>query len=296
MTRTSWNLTDRKRFQTREKKGIPIDEAKLAKTRENYRITFPNPIGTLIVLSDPETAMLLGAVGLSLACFYAISTGASKAFQTLYGFNVLQVSLMFLPIGGGSLISAFTTGRLIDWNYRRHARKLNFPMHKNRQTDLSDFPIEKARMQVVLPLMLCGASAVVGYGWMLDHKVSLAGPIIMLFILGYCLIAGSQGLMALMIDIYPGRPATATAANNVVRCLLGAAATAAIGPMSNALGNGWAYTILASLFVLSTAGPILSMKHGIRWRREKKEKAERKRKAREERKRVKAAQKEGDAS
>lgn len=42
-----------------------------------------------------------------------------------------------------------------------------------------------------------------------------------------------------MIDIYPGKPATVTAANNVVRCLLGAAATSAIIPMSEAMGNGW---------------------------------------------------------
>ena len=79
-----------------------------------------------------------------------------------------------------------------------------------------------------------------------------------------------------MVDIYPGKPATATAANNVVRCLLGAGATAAIGPLANAVGNGWAYTILALLFVLSSAGPVATMRSGIKWRRAKKEKSERK--------------------
>lgn len=182
----------------------------------------------------------------------------------------------------GSIISAFTTGRLIDWNYKRHARALNFPIQKNRQTDLTDFPIERARMEIGLPIMLLGAVAVVGYGWLLDAQVSVAGPIIMLFILGYCLIAGSQALITLMVDIYPGKPATATAANNVVRCLLGAAATAAIGPMTNAIGNGWSYTILAVLFMASAAGPLLTMKYGVKWRRAKKEKKERRRREREE--------------
>ena len=83
-------------------------------------------------------------------------------------------------------------GALIDWNYRRLAKKLDFPVRKNRQTDLSNFPIEKARMQIALPLLLGGAGATMGYGWLMDHRVSLAGPIIMLFILGYCLIAASQ--------------------------------------------------------------------------------------------------------
>jgi len=175
---------------------------------------------------------------------------------------------------------------LIDWNYRRHAKKLNFPTQKNRETDLSDFPIEKARLQITLPLMFGAAVATIGYGWLINQKVSLAGPILMLFVLGYTFIAASQCLTTLLIDIYPGKPATATAANNVCRCCLGAAATAAIGPMSDALGNGWAYTILALLFVVSSIGTLFVMKHGIKWRKAKK--------VREENKQLAKAQKARD--
>ena len=87
--------------------------------------------------------------------------------------------------------------------------------------------------------------------------------------------------MVLMVDIYPGRPATATAANNVVRCLLGAAATAAIGPMTEAMGYGWAYTTLALLFVAASAGPLATVKYGIKWRKAKKEKEQRKQNAKD---------------
>jgi hypothetical protein len=113
-------------------------------------------------------------------------------------------------------------------------------------------------MQIALPVLLVGAAAVIGYGWLLGHKVSLAGPIVMLFVLGYCLTASFQSLNILMVDIYPGRAATATAANNVCRCLLGAASSAAIVPLSKAIGYGWAYTVLALLFVVASAGPALS--------------------------------------
>lgn len=93
-------------------------------------------------------------------------------------------------------------------------------------------------MQIALPALFLAAASCTIYGWMLAYEVSLAGPIIMLFILGYSLIAGSQVLNVLMVDIYPDQPATATAANNLVRCLLGAAASAAIVPLSDAVGNG----------------------------------------------------------
>ncbi|KAK5115734.1 hypothetical protein LTR62_000823 [Meristemomyces frigidus] len=255
------NLSDTWRHKKRAEEGIEVDEVKKAVLRKNFKIAVPNPIGTLKVLADFESALILLATAFAVSCFYAISTGASVAFSTLYGFDDLYVSLMFLPIGTGG--------------YRRHAKKLNFPVLKNRQTDLSNFPIEQARLQIALPMFGLAATSIIGYGWMLSHKLSLAGPIIMLFILGYSLIAASQVLNVLIIDIYPGQPATATAANNVSRCLLGAAATAAIGPMVKAMGNGWSYTVLALLFVASCAGPVATMRYGIVWRRARKAKEER---------------------
>ncbi|KAK0960970.1 hypothetical protein LTR91_020090 [Friedmanniomyces endolithicus] len=278
---TSANFTDSIRYRKRARNGITIDEAKAAELRKNHKLSIPNPIGTLVVLADFESAILLITNGIGIACFYAISTGASQAFHNLYGFDDLYVSLMFLPIGAGSLISIFTTGKLVDWNYRRHAKRLAFPLTKNRQTDLSTFPIELARIQIALPLFITSAASIIGYGWMLTQPVPLARPIILLLIFGYCQIGASQVLNILIIDIHPSAPATATAANNVLRCLIGAAATAAIIPMSDAVGNGWAYTILALFFIGSCAGPIASMRYGVEWRRVKKEKAERRRKAKE---------------
>ncbi|GAB7336978.1 hypothetical protein MBLNU457_g2399t1 [Dothideomycetes sp. NU457] len=272
----NWNLTDHWRHARRARQGVKVDEEKLAALRANYSLSFPNPLGTLAVLGNLETFLILLSCGFAFACFYAISTGASRAFHTLYGFDDLYVALMFIPIGVGGTISAFTTGRLVDWNYRRHAKRLGFPVVRNRQQDLIDFPIEKARLEIALPLFYLGAAAVLGYGWMMDHKISLAGPIIMLFILGYALTASFQTLNVLIIDIYPGRAATATAANNIMRCELGAAATAAIGPMSEAMGNGWAYTLLALLFVATSPCLWLVQARGMKWRKQKRDKEKRK--------------------
>ncbi|KAF7901717.1 uncharacterized protein EAF01_007016 [Botrytis porri] len=145
---------------------------------------------------------------------------------------------MFIPVGTGSLISALTTGKIVDFNYRRYAKIHNFPLIKNRQMDLTNFPIEKARLEIALPLFSLGALHIVAYGgWVMDHHVSIAGPMILLFVIGYALVASFQVLNVLMVDIYPGKPATATAGNNAVRCELGAIATAVIVPIVNAIGG-----------------------------------------------------------
>lgn len=264
------NISDIIRHRNRATANLLLTEEKQAELRKNYKLSIPNPLPTLIILLDKEAAVILVATGLALACFYAISTGASEAFKTVYGFNEIQIALMFIPIGVGSTISAFTTGKLVDWNYRRHAKLNNFPVDKNRRQDLTKFPLEHARLQIALPLFYTGAAAIIAYGWVMSIHTSLAVPIILLFLLGYTLSAAFQVLSILMVDIYPGRPATATAANNLVRCELGAAASAAISPMANAIGMGWAYTTLALIFLAGSPALWVIMRYGLKWRGERK--------------------------
>ncbi|THZ03949.1 citrate synthase [Aureobasidium pullulans] len=194
----------------------------------------------------------------------------------VYGFDDMQVALMFIPFGVGGIVSAFTTGKAVDWNYRRHAKINGFPFVKNKQQDMTEFPLEKARLEIALPLFYLGALTVLGYGWVMDKHVSLAGPIVLLFVMGYALTAAFQILNIIMLDVYPGRPAVASAANNIVRCELGAATSAAIVPMAKAMGNGWAYTLLAFILLAYSPALLLTMKSGVKWRRAKKQKQEEK--------------------
>jgi MFS family permease len=278
---TSWNLADAIRHKNRAKIGITVDEEKQAALHAKVRISIPNPLSTLVIFGNLEAALVLIAIGFSMACFYAICTGAASVFSEVYGYDEIHIGLVFLAIGGGSIISAFTTGKMVDWNYARHARRNGFPIAKNRTTDLAEFPIERARVEMGLPCLLLGVLTVVGYGWVINYSTSIAGPVIMLFLLGYALIAGFQCLNVLMVDLYPTQATSASAANNLVRCLLGAASSAAILPMSDAMGEGWAYTTLALMFMLSCGGLLAIMKYGPQWRkaRQAKEDAREKRKA-----------------
>ena len=278
---TSWNLADAIRHKNRVKTGITVDEEKQTALHAKVRISIPNPLSTLVIFGNFEAALVLIAIGFSFVCFYAICTGAASVFSEVYGYDEVHIGLVFLAIGGGSIISAFTTGKMVDWNYARHARRNGFPIAKNRTTDLAEFPIERARVEMGMPCLLLGVLTVIGYGWVINYNTSIAGPVVMLFLLGYALIAGFQCLNVLMVDLYPTQATSASAANNLVRCLLGAASSAAILPMSDAMGAGWAYTTLAFMFLLSCGGLLVIMKYGPQWRkaRQAKEDAREKRKA-----------------
>src|ERR1700759_4787890 len=89
----------------------------------------------------------------------------------------------------------------------------------------------------------------------------------------YCcyLALTSPSMNILLVDMYPGKPASATAANNLLRCWLGAGSTALVVPLINAVGIGWAATIAAGIWVGYTPVLLLIMKKGPRWRREARE-------------------------
>jgi MFS family permease len=68
----SRNITDTIRHRHRAKRGLVIDSMKQAEIRKNYRMRFPNPLATLVAVTDLETAIILLSTGLGLGCFYAV--------------------------------------------------------------------------------------------------------------------------------------------------------------------------------------------------------------------------------
>lgn len=112
----------------------------------------------------------------------------------------------------------------------------------------------------------------IGFGWMIQYKVNLSGPLILLFVIGFCTSASLNTINVLLVGIFPGRAGSATAANNLVTCWLGAGATSGVVPLIDKVGIGWTTSFLAALNVLFC--PILwyIMKNGPQWRRNSTEK------------------------
>lgn len=131
-------------------------------------------------------------------------------------------------------------------------------------------------MEIAIPLVLVGAAGLLCYGWLIAKHVSIAGPCAFLFVVGYSITGGFNCMGILLVDMYPGKPATATAANNLVRCLMGAGAAAAVVPLAERIGFGWTVTVAAGIWVAFT--PVLGIicVYGPQWRREAREKMERK--------------------
>lgn len=225
--------------------------------------------------------MLLAYSAVVFAGFYAIVTALPSQLAHLYGYNDLQIGFMYLPTAGGSLAAATVAGPAINWNYRRHAARLGVEVDKARQADLAKFPIESARLEVGLPLLFLSAAVTVGWGWAIQAEAHVAVICVLLFLVGLTIVGFNNSVNVLIVDIYPGKAGAAVAANNFTRCLVGAGATAVIVPMLNRMGAGWTYTLIAGLYVVFSPMLWLTMRRGMTWRAEVREKEEKRLKDKE---------------
>lgn len=286
--RTVWQvIKDRRRKRRAPRSDSPdglrrVATAASGRSRKKLRIEFGNPFDSVTMIFEPVLGLLLLDGALVFAGFYAIATSMSEQLKDLYELSEIELGLMYLPMAGGTIVAAFIVGPSINWNYRRHARRLGVTVARGRQEDLSLFPIEKARIEVGLPLLGLAACVMFAWGWALQYGPSLAVPVVLLFLMGVGMIGFNNACAVLIVDMYPGRAGAATAANNLTRCLVGAAATAAITPMIDGIGAGWSFTVFGFVYLLGVPMLLLIMKNGVEWRGRLRAKQERKRALAEE--------------
>lgn len=251
---------------------VSRDEQQALARKRKLRI--PNPLATLKVIGQKDAGLLLFYNSLIYTAFYTVISSAPYVFEEIYGFNDLQIGLSFIPFGIGAMIAPITAGKLMDWNYRRLAAQLNIPINTRRGDAPKDFPIEHARLAVAIPMLAIGTATILCYGWVLQVEPSLAAPLVLHFFLGLCLTGAFNCLSVMLVDYYPLSPATATAANNLVRCLMGAGGTAVITLMIDRMGRGWCFTFVAGVVALFSPILWVLMRWGPGWREERRERME----------------------
>jgi MFS family permease len=268
-----------------------IQQRKLAKLTPNQvtpkpekkKVAWPNPLVTFRILAEKESGILLMYNGLFFTGMMITISAMPELFYAAYGLDSLHIGLCYLSNGTAALISSLTMGRVVDWNFRRHAKALGMVITKGKQQDLSNFPIERVRLQILIPGHILGIFGLVMFGWTLDYRTHIAGPEVALFVMGFGVTTAFNITNGLLIDLHRDNAAAATAAVNFARCMLSAGGTAAIIPMCHAMGVGWAFTFLALLYVGLLGVVFWIMRDGMRWRQELAEKR-RVRKEEEERK------------
>lgn len=235
---------------------------------KKQKVSFPSPMSTLRILFQKESGIILLYNGFFFTGMMITVTSIPYLYRQAYNLNELETGLCYIANGMGSLISSLTMGHVVDWNFRRHAKAMGMTITKGKQQDLSKFPIERVRLQIVIPGHIVGIFGLLCFGWTVRFQTHIAGPEVALFITGFGVSTAFNITNGLLIDLHRDQPAAATAAVNFARCLMSAGGSAAIIPMCRAMNPGWAFTFLALVYVVLIAVVFWVMKNGMRWRQE----------------------------
>ena len=77
--------------------------------------------------------------------------------------------------------------------------------------DLLEFPVEQARSRSVWWPMVAFWISSAGYGWSVQYNVNLAVPLIFQALIGCTCVCIMSSFQALLLDLHPGRSASAAA-------------------------------------------------------------------------------------
>ena len=203
-----------------------------------------NPLACLRVMYHPDTVFALWVQGSFYVVDYMVVAAMPDIFKDIYHFNELQIGLTYVPRGVGIIAGGFCIGKIMDYNYKVVARKIDWNIDEVGGDDLQHFPIERARARGSYFLLIISTAVLTGYGWAVTRHAHLAFVLILQFIQGSMGCCFYNTYNALLVDVFPESPSTAAAAASIVRCTMAAAGVAILQPLLAALNRGWYFTML----------------------------------------------------
>ncbi|KAJ5700754.1 hypothetical protein N7536_003767 [Penicillium majusculum] len=226
-------------------------------------------IGPILIMKELDVLCCILYPGICYTVWQMSIVAASTIYARDYGLSELHIGLTYISNGIGSLCGSLLVGRMLDLDYQKQLRResegVENPPKEVRR-------IEHARIRAVRIPILVFIATTIAFGWTVRYHVHIAAPITLSFFVGgfdTCILAAFS---TLVVDLFEKKSFGVTASMNLARCLLSTAGTAAIEPMIQAVGTGWAFTILGLICLVTSPLVFAEYQFGTAWRDKRKAK------------------------
>lgn len=210
-------------------------------------------LAPLWVMRDPLVVAVLLACGFQFAAWTMALTSISTVLEASYNYSVMQVGYVYLPQGVMMFASSMATGKFLNWYYRRKRRQFDAEFGHLAPYLQPQFNIYQTRLVLLWPMFFIMNAGLLIFGWCLQYKCHIASIVILSMMLSTansCFIAAGT---TMLVDLNPSKGSTLTSCMNLFRCLLAAAGSGALTKMTDTIGVGGCYTIMAGFCTLSFA-------------------------------------------
>ncbi|KAJ8496947.1 hypothetical protein ONZ51_g803 [Trametes cubensis] len=253
------DLEKQKQPLSTETDAAPLDEVKLS-------LADVNPVKPIVhILRRMNNLTILAASGLIFAFSYSIAYTCSRTLANKYNYNALQIGLVLLAYGVGSLFGSVLGGRYSDYVFRKL---------KAQNGGVSS---AEMRLQSTIVPMFFLPPSVIAYGWVCERHVHVAAICVMLFLSGFFSIRADpraydtsrsiySSTLAYIVDANTGRSSSAVATNSAFRGVSAFVAAEIAVPLQVSIGDGGLYTLWGGIMLLSELLILLVWWKGGAWR------------------------------
>ncbi|CCC11158.1 hypothetical protein SMACR_03864 [Sordaria macrospora] len=250
--------------------GLASPDSSKDKTRKPKATA--NPLTGLSLLKHHGTLLSIICYAIYYTVYSCLQASLSTIFVEKYHVTGLVSGLIYIPFGVSCVIACSLTDKLLDHDYRRTAKALGVTVDQRRGDDLAEFPIEYARLRTCKWITAVCGPLIVGYGWALQGRASMAVPLVLQFLIGFTNQVNFTSLNALLVDYHSDQSSTIQAVNNLFRCELAAGELAMLDVILRKLGPGRTFVIFAALHMATLPGLWVLERYGLGWRKAEREK------------------------
>ncbi|WPH01462.1 mfs transporter ops2 [Acrodontium crateriforme] len=228
------------------------------------RRIFLDPLRIILYLRFPAVAMTVFYSSITFGTLYVLNISVQETFsQAPYNYTSTIVGLLYLPNSAGYFLASIFGGRWVDRIMHREARKAGRYDERGR---LQFRPEDRMKENAWLGCILWPC-AIMMYGWAAHYHISVAVPMVANFFFGL----GSMiifGLVTTMLtEFMPRKASNGVAINNFCRNIMTCIGVVVTNPLIKAIGNGWLFTGLGVIALVSGPVTILAFKkYGDKWR------------------------------
>ena len=192
---------------------------------------------------------------------------------------------LFLANGLGSVLGSLLSGRFLNESFRREASLWNYTQEKHPTSPIPQplplsFPVERTRLS---DAPLHSVVMIIGFlifGWSVTPPSTIVGnhsataahwitPLLAQFVIGYSNTSVLNSNNALVVDLFPGKGASASAVINLSRNLTAAVGVALVDFIEDGLSAGWLGVVLASLVLVGVIPLSMHAVWGKQWREQR---------------------------
>lgn len=230
------------------------------------KILLVDPLRSLVFMKFPPVMITVYWAGLAFGALYILNVSIQKTFAgPPYNFSTVIIGLLYIPNSVGYLIASVAGGSWNDKIMRHAAQK-----RQEKQGLPKDAPLEfLPEDRMGLNAWIAGALfplALLWYGWMVDEGVFWFVPMMATFSFGIGSMLVFSVATTMLTEFVPGRSASAVAVNNFFRNIIACVGGVVAEPLIQAIGNGWLFTIICILGLMSASVVWVMRKWGPRWR------------------------------